>query len=423
MILPKVCSAPCKVRNKRIYLTNMLRHKAISVLAALLCCLVPLPRAMAQADTIADAQPVADTVDRDADDFVTAYILFGQPAGVLYSRFGHVTLRMQCPTFGLDYIYTYEAEDAASRILRFFAGKLKMGLFAIPTEDYIAMYAAEHRGMKQYELDIPIYARRNLWRVLDGHLAEGVELPYDYLTHGCAYSARRFLREGLDTITIDYGTWPKKYDLTRRELTAMRLDDSPWCRAFLHLISNGSIDAPCTKYEKIIMPADLHELLMQAKVQGHPILKADCTELLPDGPGLKSPLVTPTMVAIALLLLTMVAAFMRWRFMDYVLLALQTLLGLVTVYLVCFSTLCCTEWSWLIIPFNPLPLICWKWRRHWALPYAIVIALWLMAMMLWPHTLTDTAYLILSAALVADYVNIFVRNGNFKITKYENKFT
>lgn len=395
-------------------MVNVLKNRMIAFVVAIFCCMMSLPQAMAQADTIANAYPVADTVDRDADDFVTAYILFAQPSGALYSRFGHVTLRMKCPTYNLDYIYTYESENAASRILRFFAGKLKMGLFAVSTDMYLDNNAGEHRGVKQYELDIPVCARRNLWRVLDEHVAEGIELPYNYLTRGCAYSTRGFLRDGLDTITIDYGTWPKKYDLTRRELTAMRLDDSPWCRAFLHLISNGSIDAPCTKYEKIIMPADLLEMLMQAKVQGHPILKADCTELLPDGPGLKAPLVTPNMVAIALLLLTMVAAFMRWRFVDYVLLALQTVLGLVTVYLVCFSSLCCTEWSWLIIPFNPLPLICWKWRKHWALPYAIVIALWCIVVALWPHTLTDASYLIVSAALVVNYVNAFVRNKMIK---------
>ena len=396
----------------------------IAFLVAIFCCMMSLPQAMAQADTIADAQPVADTVDRDADDFVTASILFAQPGGALYSRFGHVALRMQCPTYDMDYIFSYESENAASRILRFFAGKLKMGLFAIPTEDYLASYAEEDRGVKQYELNIPIYARRNLWRVLDEHVSDGINLPYNYIIRGCAHGTLRFLDEGLDTIPLEFGSWPEKFTtMTRRELAAMRLDDSPWCRAFLHLICNGCIDAACSKSEKVIMPADLMEVLSHAKVQGHPILKEDgCTVLLPDGHGLHAPWFKPYMAALVLLLLTVVAAFMRWRFMDYVLLALQTLIGLVTVYLVCFSSLCCTEWSWLIIPFNPLPLICWKWRKHWALPYAIAIALWLIAMMLWPHTLTDAPYLLLALSLALSYVNIYLRNkkANRKVIRKNN---
>lgn len=392
-------------------------YKYIAVLAASLCCLLPLLQARAQDDTVASTQQLTDTVDRNADDFVTVSILFAQPGGALYSRFGHVGLRMQCPSGGLDLVYSYESEDAASRVMSFLAGKLLMGLFAIPTEEYLGLYAEEDRGVKEYELNLPIWNKRNLWRVLDGHVAEGIYLPYDYITRGCAHSTLQFLCEGLEATPLVYGSWPEKFTtMTRRELAGLQMKDSPWCWAFLNLICNGSIDATCSKSEKVIMPVDLIDVLSHATVQGQPVLKGTCVELLPDGPGMKAPLITPTMVAIALLLLTVVAAFVRWRFVDYVLLALQTLIGLVTVYLVCFSSLCCTEWSWLIIPFNPLPLVCWKWRKHWALPFALLIVAWCLFIAFAGHRFTDTPFVLLALALAVNYANLYLRNRNTKQT-------
>lgn len=364
--------------------------------------------------------PAQDTVNRDEPDFVKVSLLLTEPGGALYSRFGHACLRMQCPTFDMDFAFTYESEDASSRVLRFMAGKLKMGLFGIPTQDYINSYAEENRGVKEYPIDMPIAAKRNLWRVLDSYTSDGINIPYNYITRGCAYSTLRFIREGLDTIPIEFGLWPEKYEkLTRREISDLRIKDSPWCRAFMHLICNGAIDKECANVDKVIMPYDLLEVLQGAKVQGYPLLTGECITLLPDGPGLHAPWFTPLMASLLLLALTLAAAFLRWRWMDYVLLALQTLLGVATLYLVCFSSLCCTEWSWLIIPFNPLPLIFWKWRRHWALPLAIVLAAWCAVVAAWPHHLTDPCYIILTLSLITNYMATYMETKqiNSKINK------
>ena len=351
-----------------------------------------------------------DTINRDEPDFVKVSFLLAEPGGALYSRYGHACLRMQCPTFDMDFVFTYESEDASSRVLRFLAGNLKMGLFGIPTQDYVNSYAEENRGLKEYPMDMPIEAKRTLWRVLDSYTSDGINLPYNYITRGCAYSTLRFIREGLDTIPLEFGPWPEKFEtMTRREIAELQMEESPWCWAFMNLICNGVIDKKCSKMDKVIMPCDLLEVLQHAKVQGHPLLTGECITLLPDGPGMHAPWFTPLMASLLLLALTLAAAFLRWKWMDYVLLALQTLLGLASLYLVFFSTLCCTEWSWLIIPFNPLPLIFWKWRRHWALPMAIVLAAWCIVVACWPHHLTDPCYIILTLSLITNYITIYFR--------------
>ena len=357
----------------------------------------------------------AENTDRSMKDsidenFVIASVLLAEPGGALYSNVGHVALRLQCPEHQLDYIFSYESEDVSQKILSFLAGKLKMGLFAINTADYLNSFKQEERGVKEYILNMPIEVKRNLWRVCDNHIMEGVNLPYDYINRGCAYSTLRILREGLDTIPIQFGPWPEKFQkLNRRELTALCMKDHPWSWCFMNLISNGSINDDCPMTEKIIMPEDLITVLSKAKVQDNPLLSSPI-QLLPSGPIKQKPWFTPTLLSVIILLLTIVASLFKKNTMDYVLLIIQSIIGFIAVYLMFFSDLVCTESNCLLVPFNPLPLLFWRWRHKWSLPYAIIIATWIVAVLLWTHSLTDTPYILLSLALIVSYVKIYYEN-------------
>lgn len=355
-------------------------------------------------------QATANPNDSVDENFVIASVLLAEPGDALYSNAGHVTIRLQCPEHQLDYVFSYESENVSKKIISFLTGKLKMGMFAIPTADYLNTYRQAQRGVKEYILNMPIEAKRNLWRVCDNHMLEGANLPYDYINRGCAYSTLRILQEGLDTIPIQFGPWPEKFKtMNRRELTAFQMVNHPWSWTFLNLICNGSINDDCSEIEKVIMPADLIEVLSKAKVQGSPMLSAP-TQLLPPGPTKHKVWFTPTLLAVILLLLTIVASYLKKCIMDYVLLTIQTILGIITVYLVFFSNLVCTESSCLMVPFNPLPLLLWKWRHKWCLWYALAIAIWIVVVLLWPHSLTDTSFILLSVALIVSYVKMYVEN-------------
>lgn len=361
---------------------------------------------------VVPAQEIEQNSDTIDENFVIASVLLAEPGTAIYSNVGHVTIRLQCPDHQLDYVFSYESENVSQKVLTFLAGNLKMGMFAIPTAEYLESYRKEQRGVKEYVLNMPIEAKRNLWRVCDNHMLEGANLPYDYINRGCAYSTLRILQEGLDTIPIQFGPWPEKFKtLNRRELAAMQLVDYPWTTCFMHFVCNGAVNKnDCTNEEKVVVPVDLIEVLSCAKVQGKLFMSSSPTQLLPPGPERQKPWFTPTLLAAILLLLTIVASLCKKSVMDYVLLFIQSVLGIVTVYLMLFSNLVCTEFSCLIIPFNPLPLLLWKWRGKWALPYAIVIALWMVVVLLWPHSLTDTSFILLSLALIVSYVKIFIEN-------------
>lgn len=355
------------------------------------------------------AQEQADSIVDE--NFVIASVIVADPGDELYSAGGHAGLHMECPEHHLDFVFSYESEEISHKILSFLAGHLKMGMFAIPFEEYLEQYRAEGRGVRQYTLNMPLDMKRNLWRVLDNHVSEGANLPYDYLNRGCASTVLSILKESLGATPIEYGGWPETFSrLTRRELVENEMAEYPWSRSFLHLVGNGVLDSDCSNEEKVILPSDLVFVLQHATVNGRQLLSADSETLLPSNHHPKAHWCTPLVVAIVLLLLTIVCSYFKMPMMDYVLLTIQSLLGIVTTYLIFFSSLVCTEWSWLIIPFNPLPLLFWKWRRKWCLPYAVMIAVWVLVMWLWPHTLTDVSFIVLALALVISYLSIYMSN-------------
>lgn len=374
-----------------------------------------------RASASAQPQAVRDSVD---ENFVIASLLVSEPGGALYSRLGHAALRMQCPEHGLDYVFTYTSEDIFEKPLAFLAGKLKMGLVAISPEEYLEDYRAAGRGVSEYALNLPIEAKRNLWRVLDNHLAEGMDLEFDYIRRGCAQSTLMFLKEGLNGVRsedcpeglkFEFGQWPEYFEgNSRREITYEHLKEYKWMTFLMHFICNGIIDhVGSSNEQKTIIPADLPLILSNATADGLQVIDSGPREVLPNVWQPKRTWPTPMLVSLLLLALTIACALFGSTFMDYVLLGLQTLLGLVAVFLLC-SSLVCTEWSWLIVPFNPLPLIFWKWRCRWALPYAVVLLVWCAFMLFWPHLLTDVAYVVLTMGLVVSYVSIYLKSKSLQ---------
>ena len=82
--------------------------------------------------------------------------------------------------------------------------------------------------------------------------------------------------------------------------------------------------------------------------------------------------------------------------------------------MIVFSKLPCTEWNWLIIPFNPLPALLWRWRKYWAVWFAVILIIWASVMVSYPHKLIDGAYIVFISALVVMYIGQSIK---FRLNK------
>lgn len=347
-------------------------------------------------------------------DFVRAYYVVAEPGGSLYSVFGHACLHMVCPAYGLDYFFSYESEDASQKVLTFLSGNLRMGMTAVTREEYLGGFTQEGRGVKEYELNLPIEQKRELWRILDEKIAAGMNLPYDYEARGCAYTCVQILEEALGAEAIEYGEWSPRFNRTRREIcNDFTQRNFPWNTLFINAIVGADVTEKLSPREKLIIPTEVAEVLQNAKYNGEDLLSREAHILLPSGHKESASWFTPMVAALILLMLAVASMYTAKPYIDILILVIVTFIGVVITYLVVVSTLPCSSFNWLIIPFNILPAICWKWRQWWALPYAAVIGLWLIYSLISPHQLAENSMLITALAFMIVLINN--KNNKFKL--------
>lgn len=377
--------------------------KSRLTLIVLLCFMGFLKANVARAD-----QPI-DSIQLELwqqPDFVRAYYVVAEPGGALYSVYGHACIHMICPAYGLDYFFTYESENASRKILSFLAGNLHMGMQTLEAEEYLHSFAEDGREVKEYEFNLPIEAKRKLWQVLDEKAAEGMNLPYDYEARGCAFACVDILEQALGTENVEYSEWSPRFDRTRREIcNDFAKREYPWNSVVINAVVGADVTEHLSPREKLIIPTEVAEVLQNAKYNGEYILNRDAHVLLESRSVRNTPWFTPMAVAILLLLLAVGNMYINVPYIDWLILAVVTLIGVLVTYLVLLSSLPCTSWNWLIIPFNILPAICWKWRKFWALPYAVVIGAWGIYSLVSPHQLADSSMIVTAIAFILILIN------------------
>ena len=68
----------------------------------------------------------------DSSNFVTSSLLIASATNSFFSVFGHAALRMQCPAYHLDYVFTFESDPSVNGFIQFFIGKAKARYISVP---------------------------------------------------------------------------------------------------------------------------------------------------------------------------------------------------------------------------------------------------------------------------------------------------
>ncbi len=347
---------------------------------------------------VAQDEVVADVPDRMADDFVSVGLLIADRGEVLYSILGHAALHMQCPYYGLDYVYTYESEDVQGKVWRFLMNDLRMGMVAMPLSDYLESYRREGRGVSEYSLNLPPMVKTELWRVLDDKVAEGMELQYDYINRGCAISVVNSVNEAVKSThkyNILYPEWDESFD---RSLGEIVYDDAPhsWQIFVISTMVGGVVLNPnIPKEEKLVLPKDVVKVWSKTTISGVTIISDAPKELLPSLKEYQGDMFTPMHAALLLLLLVIISVFIKTDVVDWLVWVIYILLSLFVLWMV-FSPLPGTGMTPLIILFNLLPIIFWKWRKKWGIWFMALSVVWCVVMLCAPHRLVDGTYIVLA---------------------------
>jgi hypothetical protein len=169
------------------------------------------------------------------------------------------------------------------------------------------------------------------------------------------------------------------------------------------------MDWTIPRMERIVMPNDVPIFLKLAKVYGQAII-SDKEKVLLEMLPLKKPIwVSPLIVVWAAVLLAIINLFVRKTWLDNLFIAFQAVAGAFLMYLVFVSELPTTDWNWLVVPFNILPAVFWKWRRKWALAFVAILVVWEAGMIFYPHQLTLPAYLVLVSAYIIFYLKFTLK--------------
>lgn len=222
------------------------------------------------------AQGFNDTIDRLAPDFVTVSLCIADPTDQSQDYLGitgHAFLRLQCPTFGLDYCFSYESEKIKGQVWDYITGNLKMGMFAIPTNEYVEDYRVWKRSVHEYHINMPPEAEQRLWEQMDNHMMTEKDMQMDLFQFGCANTLLRYVERALAPTQIHY-EWPEKY-LTKSAMEIMEehLENYPWTLLGIRLTAEKKINRKTTPKEKVIFPTDLLEVWSVATINKEPLLE------------------------------------------------------------------------------------------------------------------------------------------------------
>ena len=356
------------------------------------------------------AQGFNDTIDRLDPDFVLVSLCVADPTDYhqdVLGTSGHAFLRLQCPTFRLDYCFSYEGENVNDNLYRYLSGQTKMGMFAVRTDEYLEDYRCWNRSVHEYRLALPPEAEQRLWEIMDNHLTNGIVLRQDLNKYGCAITVVRYLKKALEGTPIVYAPDVEMERMTRREIGYRSLSNHPWLRLFSMIMTDNKADKNLPIDEKLIIPADLAAVWQQATINGEPM--ATYLGDIVEGAPLKEskPWFTPILAAILIVLITLGFAFTGYPYWDWVLLGLQALIGCSLIFLWFVMREFGGAAYILMVLFNPLPLIFWRWKRYWALPYAIILLIGVVVLLCMPHMLVDPAILVLALT----YVVLFAKDA------------
>lgn len=319
--------------------------------------------------------------------YLRAYVLYSTPGPLIDETWGHAALRIVCEDQQIDNAYTsIPVGEISEQLGTFIAGHCQSKVDIITTASYVERYATQGRGVNAYELNLPIEVKQQLWLQMEERLNQSPQ-QFDFVRKACAQTVFRWVTSAIDSDSLQYGRWAPKFDNNIKELLKDGIPN-PWVLLIADGVMGGETTSTDLSHEdRVILPYDLVEVLQRATAYGQPLLTHEPEVLLvqtrPEPE--RTSQIAPTICMLVWLLLMMITLFTPNRWIQYFGWSIQFILGLFFAYLVLISDMPGTEWNWLLIPLNPLPVLCWHWRRYWAFPFGIICLVWIVTLMLSPH--------------------------------------
>ncbi|PKP41928.1 MAG: hypothetical protein CVT93_06345 [Bacteroidetes bacterium HGW-Bacteroidetes-10] len=255
----------------------------------------------------------------------------------LYSIFGHSALRVIDYEKGQDLIFNFGLFDFGTPnfYLKFMQGKLKYMLGVQYTEDFMAQYRAEGRGVEEQVLNLtPDQKLEILERLFYLYEPQNRYYLYSFLFKNCTTELRDLLKERTQ---FPEGISSHSF----REMINSSVKDMKWTKAGINLLLGSNLDKEISSFEGMFLPDSLFTGLALSSREGVPFVTETIT-LAPreDRSAVeKTPLLlSPEFLFALILLVVLLSLFLpSLGFADNIVLWVNALFGIVLPVIILMS--------------------------------------------------------------------------------------
>lgn len=304
-------------------------------------------------------------------DSVRISLLTCEPGSEIYALFGHSAIRYENPAKQEDWVFNYGmfSFKEPNFVMRFVKGETDYQLGVVPFRYFEAEYGMRGSSVYQQELNLTNAEKEKLAGLLfENYLPANRVYRYNYFYDNCTTRARDKIEESIQgKVVYPVSDRVVSYRDILHEFTA----GSEWSEFGIDLCLGSEADEPIDERKQMFAP-----FYMLAAARGAVIHRADTMmpfvrketkivdAVLEDEPAFP---LSPMACVLLLLAVTVIIVgrglykgrqCLAW---NVVMFLLQGLGGCIIAFLFFFSLHPTVGSNWLLMLFNPLPLIYLPW--------------------------------------------------------------
>lgn len=322
---------------------------------------------------VAWASPAADSL--------RVSLLTCSPGKEIFELYGHTALRVTNLTKESDLTQNNRTNDLVFNfgvfsfnqpyfIARFIKGDTDYTMDAVSFDVFLKSYFRDGRHVEEQILNLNqaeshrlLQALMNLWT------QENWSYRYNFFKENCTTRARDIIEQAMDGHIV-YAPSDKNKAISYRSIVHEYTADSPWDEIGQDILLGAEADEPIDGRAQQFVPYHLKKAFSKANIQRTdgtclPLVQQELQHVSDTAAVPAARHISPTVIAIIWLLITAGIVALRWKkkdtgylwFYDALPLLLQGCMGVIIAYLFLFSSHPTVNSNWLLIIFNPIPLL------------------------------------------------------------------
>ena len=340
-------------------------------------------------------QMVAEKTRAEAStDSVVVSLLTCTPGSLVYELYGHTAICVkEVGRRQSDWVFNYGtfSFEQPHFMWRFMLGQTDYELGVVPYTIFYDAYVREGRGIDEQVLNLTSSEAQRLVDALSNNLLpQNATYRYNFFYDNCTTRALAVIEKAVEGRVV----WPQaNSSRSLRDIVEEFSATSPWNEFGQNILLGAEADKGADIHKQMFAPIYAERYIEKAVVKeadgSERHLVASTRTLLPAQPMPNehfpiSPMTAFGTLLVITIIISMIEYFKHklcWQF-DVLLYLAQGLTGCIIAFLFFFSEHPAVGSNWLVLMFNPLPLIFFAWYMKCATNGCRCWSIWVEACML-----------------------------------------